>query len=544
MILNSNFVYSDTFYLNNVLETVHLRNKFAEFIDTVLRQLSSDEFYNLTNKLKGSDKLSDELLYKKLLKKIGKILPSAPWYKKLDAIRYQKKILKKQAKQLLSDKRKINGCLEIGTPGSYLSSMSFLNISGPIYAMCDDFRFSDFLQAPSPNPFKKFKFYDHGISLNNYSFHAFDSIASNSLDLVICFIGFHHIPKENLDSFISCLYRVLRPGGTLIIREHDCIDEETKSLIYSAHIVYNLVMSQEPLKVELSEYRNFQTLNYWKTFLEKKGFSTDTVHLLQVGDPTLNTMFKCIKVRNSDNQLISALEKRPLIQTYLSTPEWFNVDAAQEFATFIEHTPFYQFPYIDMVRSYWKTFADSYKVAARERGHWKVLTSSYTLMNLFVGVTMSCEYGVKSLISAPIRWMYSQHEPTTIAVIVQDLKNELQTSNLQYQSCRVVGEHDYLIEIPRYKGFLRFIRQLANTSISIKEVAGQAQIQYKVRYKDPSATMRTIACLQGCHHEYAWTLPTQPEYTYAALTVQVSEMTTVLRSLQENNIELLYIHDF
>ncbi len=44
--------------------------------------------------------------------------------------------------------------------------------------------------------------------------------------------------------------------------------------------------------------------------------------------------------------------------------------------------------------------------------------------------------------------------------------------------------------------------------------------------------------------EYSWPIPTEPEYVYAVLTVKVNAIKQVIKVLQHNGIELLYIHDF
>lgn len=44
--------------------------------------------------------------------------------------------------------------------------------------------------------------------------------ADGSIDLITAFVSLHHI--SDLDNALSRIYRWLRPGGLLIIREHDC----------------------------------------------------------------------------------------------------------------------------------------------------------------------------------------------------------------------------------------------------------------------------------------------------------------------------------
>ncbi len=51
-------------------------------------------------------------------------------------------------------------------------------------------------------------------------------LASNRVDLITCFVTLHHVP--HLEPMLCEIVRILRPGGYLILREHDC--KNTRSL--------------------------------------------------------------------------------------------------------------------------------------------------------------------------------------------------------------------------------------------------------------------------------------------------------------------------
>ena len=233
---------------------------------------------------------------------------------------------------------------------------------------------------------------------------------------------------------------------------------------------------------------------------------------------------------------------RDLMQTYLTTSEWINVDISKEYGNFIEHMPFYEFPYMKSVALYWKVFAKSWQVAAQKAGNLKVLTSDYALMNAFIGLTMTVEYSTKALISAPIRWMYSGQEAEKITLLVQDRQHEIESISGVTVLEVFQNTHSKLVKVPRYKEFLKTMQAIEKTNIDIIEIAGQKEIQCRVRFAEQS----TIAWenIVGCKKEYEWSLPTQPGIVYAAITVQVSELKGVMKQLPKAAIELIHIHDF
>jgi ubiquinone/menaquinone biosynthesis C-methylase UbiE len=61
----------------------------------------------------------------------------------------------------------------------------------------------------------------------------FDSIlylADNRVDLITSFVTFHHVSQ--LKETLTELARILRPGGYLILREHDCTNKHLLSAKY------------------------------------------------------------------------------------------------------------------------------------------------------------------------------------------------------------------------------------------------------------------------------------------------------------------------
>lgn len=77
-----------------------------------------------------------------------------------------------------------------------------------------------------------------------------------SFDLITCFQSLHHI--DNLDLMIKEIFRVMKKGGNLIIREHDCEQDNNllKMLIDIEHSIFELVIKDYNIEF-VEKYKAF-----------------------------------------------------------------------------------------------------------------------------------------------------------------------------------------------------------------------------------------------------------------------------------------------
>ncbi|MBX9702957.1 MAG: class I SAM-dependent methyltransferase, partial [Silvanigrellaceae bacterium] len=118
-------------------------------------------------------------------------------------------------------------------------------------------------------------------------------IPDSSVDLVTIFIGLHHAPPHKLEPFVKSVFRVMRSGGVLLLRDHNAT-EEMKPIVNLAHSTFNAGTGVS-YHDEITEIRNFQPLSYWISLLENIGFERKGNPILQEGDPTANTLVAFIK---------------------------------------------------------------------------------------------------------------------------------------------------------------------------------------------------------------------------------------------------------
>ena len=115
---------------------------------------------------------------------------------------------------------------------------------------------------------------------NKFQFKYYDGqklpYMNNSFDVMTIYMVMHHIP--HIQSFIKELYRVLKNGGYLVIREHDCNPEDMRMFLDIQHGLYALVLS--PI-VETPDFcTTFQTYyksrTQWREMLCDAGFTEIT----------------------------------------------------------------------------------------------------------------------------------------------------------------------------------------------------------------------------------------------------------------------------
>lgn len=94
---------------------------------------------------------------------------------------------------------------------------------------------------------------------------------NNSFDSISCLQVFHHI--EFLNFYLKELFRILKPGGILIIREHDCLNSSNQILIDIEHVIHEYVVPDTPndkiFDTYYAFYKSYKELN---SILEKNGF--------------------------------------------------------------------------------------------------------------------------------------------------------------------------------------------------------------------------------------------------------------------------------
>lgn len=279
---NFGYIYSDPV----------MREEFKGFLANVFHLYPTDDLHALIlNAVKQG--LLDREIYSMLQGQLGGIKPfMGDVTYSLPALSKQKRILADQTVALLSDRKRFDGYLEIGTNGRFLDALEErIQITGDSFTMSERAPTNSAIDIVDRGQVRKAGMF---IALGDYRPTLASQVPPRSVDLVTVYIGFHHCPVELRKDFLGAIREVLRPGGVLIVRDHNAHDEKMVRMVALAHDVFNMG-TMETLKYNEAERRNFYSLTTLDGMLLSAGFKADGRRLLQDGDPTLNTLMRYVR---------------------------------------------------------------------------------------------------------------------------------------------------------------------------------------------------------------------------------------------------------
>lgn len=276
-----------------VFSDTQASDNFYRFLEVIFHLYPEKKFHDLIAGV-TKEKDSDEEIYKKVQADLPTIKPFLSEITfALPALKKQKKEMARQVLQLLGDKKQINGYLEIGSTGRYISELrKHINLTGKIFLTNDT--------APSNaigDIFERGQLSKIGsfIPLNNYQPISNTDIPDLSLDLVTCHIGLHHCPHNLLDGYIKSIHRLLRPGGRFIMRDHDVKSPAMSTFVSLVHTVFNLGLNVS-WEVDKGDFKSFKPIEEWSKIIERVGFKDLGARLLQDRDPSDNTLVCFTKI--------------------------------------------------------------------------------------------------------------------------------------------------------------------------------------------------------------------------------------------------------
>lgn len=238
-------------YVINLINKIVLQN--GRHISSEHYEHAKKEVYNILS----ND--SNDLEIFKSLNSISKSIPTDPNFNRgkqrvhdLDSIGFFKHI------------KSVNTVLDFGGQNGIIGKEigDMLNAQNVIVTDISNWFGNTFTKVPNVKQ----------VFLNTYTL---SDILTGSVDLVICFQVLHHIKR--FDITLKELYRVIKPGGYLLIREHDCNSEETRILIDIEHSLFECAIQDRGYEYLKNYYANYFTQNGLNMLIEKAGFIKDSI---------------------------------------------------------------------------------------------------------------------------------------------------------------------------------------------------------------------------------------------------------------------------
>lgn len=276
-----------------VYDDVRQRDAFFQFLQNVFHLYPEDDFHQLIVDLTAAH-AEDQAIYEALLADLPGIAPvGSQLTYALPALKKQKRVMAEQAAAFLADVERVDGYVEVGSKGRYIGSLSDrVPVEGPVFLLHEEapgFGPVDMLERGQVRKVGTF------VPMGNYDPVASSAIPDASIGVVSNLIGFHHCPEERLEGFVQGLRRVLRPGGRLLLREHDVVDPTMDHMVTLAHDVFNAGVGLTWGDNE-RQVRGFRSVADWTALLEGWGFKRSEAVRFQEHDPTKNAMLQFVKV--------------------------------------------------------------------------------------------------------------------------------------------------------------------------------------------------------------------------------------------------------
>lgn len=277
---------TDNTEFHAVMSETRWHDAMYAFLQNVFRLYPEDRFHLLIRQACEKHG-NDEAVYRHLQQQLPTIKPALGDLRfAVPALRKQKLEMAHQTLELLGDLRRINGYVEIGTTGRYVSALrKHVRFDGAIILV------NDFAPGNSPQEFlergavRKIGSYQ---PLNAYA-PLSPQIGDASMDVVSCYIGLHHMTEQTLQPFIASIARVLRPGGLFILRDHDVRTAEMFRFVSLIHSVFNAGTGAS-WEQNRGELRHFVAVEEWVRRLAAVGLIDQGSRLLQPHDPSENVL--------------------------------------------------------------------------------------------------------------------------------------------------------------------------------------------------------------------------------------------------------------
>jgi len=179
---------------------------------------------------------------------------------------------------------KILSFMESFRPGMLSADMKVIDIGGGngnvLSGMNDVLKGdkSNFVCVESKDWIEHYNYDNPNVTYVFWDNHTIEVLDDESCDLVLCMVSLHHMSDDTIANVLPEIYRVLKKGGILMIKEHDCNSIQTKNMILWEHHLYHLLdcaYDNRPFDYDTyyeNSIYNFNSKMVWQAFMETYHF--------------------------------------------------------------------------------------------------------------------------------------------------------------------------------------------------------------------------------------------------------------------------------
>lgn len=205
------------------------------------------------------------------------------------------------------------------------------------------------------------------------------------------------------------------------------------------------------------------------------------------------------------------------------TPEdLFALQVAEDYASFLHQTPWYEFPFAAKLGQFWREtpFGSSSWVRAIERR-----------------IALTLEYGGKSIYAQAIGALAAT-APAQLRI--RSVVEGGDPSGIEgIQIIERLSDGKTIVETPRYAAFTKIIRSLAAANISFSEIAGNDDIMVAVLLPaNESLNLDGVTQLLSVPVEF------RPGWKRIMISAPVRSLTVLIDEIDARKAELEHIYDY
>jgi hypothetical protein len=208
------------------------------------------------------------------------------------------------------------------------------------------------------------------------------------------------------------------------------------------------------------------------------------------------------------------------------TPEdEFALAVAEEYATFLRQTPWFEFPFVARLWQFWTRTP---------------LWGGNIIRKIERRICLTLEYGGKAIYARLIALGAAASGPVALRLrsIVADLDPADAAAEGRIATVRKLATGATEIETPRYREFTSILAGLAARGRNLTEIAGNDDVLVTVLVPQGRAADKLGKPL------FEVQIQARPGWRRLGLDVKVASLTSVIRELGESGMELEHVYDY